>query len=346
MAGDRIDEAFEGKLGDELRDSTKIRLAWMLEQIHGENVLDVGCSQGTFSILAASKGFLVDGIDNDHDAIEYANNKMDEHFKDVSGRVTFIEDDFLFHQFDGKKYDTIVLGEILEHLREPELFIENSLKLLNEGGRVVASVPFGINRYWDHKKTYYFCDLFNLLNKKLSVVKIKFMGKWMAMVAEIDDSKSHSIQFDLPFLREYDKAIEILDLTYEKKTNSALNEVNTLRDGLSRKEIELKKIENKLIDVEAREKQIELLQEELSSCKNVLEKTVQLNIKEKDFLNKLRLDMASKDNKIADLQKQNSRLNDENREFSRKIGIIHNTWYGKLGEGFYLKLRDFKRKHT
>ena len=54
-------------------------------------------------------------------------------------QVGNIEQDKL--QWDNIKFDYILLGDVLEHLRDPEATLCNCLSLLKEGGKVIACIP-------------------------------------------------------------------------------------------------------------------------------------------------------------------------------------------------------------
>ena len=182
MAGDRISEAYEGKINPNIQLDSQRRIHWFLENLYGENILDIGCSQGILPLLAGREGKTVIGIDNDYEAISYALNKLNEESTEVKEFVKFVCADFLNYNFGNTKFDTIVLGEILEHLYNPTLFVEKASHLIADNGRLIVSGPFGINRYFDHKKTYYFLDLFNMLNVYFKVYDVCFLGKWIAML--------------------------------------------------------------------------------------------------------------------------------------------------------------------
>lgn len=60
---DRITEAFNGKLGVNMQRKTKKRVDWIIGNTKGNNILDVGCSQGIISIILGKKGKNVIGCD-------------------------------------------------------------------------------------------------------------------------------------------------------------------------------------------------------------------------------------------------------------------------------------------
>lgn len=69
-------------------------------------------------------------------------------------KIAFVNADFLSHDFRQSKFETVVITEVLEHLVQPQSFIEAAAKLLVPDGRLVVTVPFGINDFIDHKHTF------------------------------------------------------------------------------------------------------------------------------------------------------------------------------------------------
>jgi 2-polyprenyl-3-methyl-5-hydroxy-6-metoxy-1,4-benzoquinol methylase len=101
---------------------------------NNSDVLDVGCSIGTFGKhLSLEKGCVVDGIELD---------KKD--FKEAKGNLNNaynlnIETDDLSQI--NKKYDYIYFGDVIEHLVAPSKALEKTSRLLKTNGEVVFSIP-------------------------------------------------------------------------------------------------------------------------------------------------------------------------------------------------------------
>lgn len=219
MAGDRISEAYEGKLSEAMHTNSRKRIDWFCDNVTGQNILDIGCSQGILPILLGKKGCSVVGIDNDKDSIAYALNALKSEDISVQERVEFICGDFLEHDFGDSKFDTIVMGEVMEHLFNPLLFLKKATELLKDDGLFVVSVPFGINRHPDHKRTYYFYDFYNQVNAYFCVEKVIFMGKWIAIKAvSKENSLKMPIQLDTMYPR-LENAIYTLEEILEKERN-------------------------------------------------------------------------------------------------------------------------------
>jgi 2-polyprenyl-3-methyl-5-hydroxy-6-metoxy-1,4-benzoquinol methylase len=100
----------------------------------------------------------------------------------VQKNITFRNADFLTHDFGDQQYDTVVLTEILEHITQPENFIAAAAKLLPKNGRVVVTVPFGINDFIDHKHTYYLLEPYQLIAKYFIIQEVKIIGKWIGLI--------------------------------------------------------------------------------------------------------------------------------------------------------------------
>lgn len=47
---------------------------------------------------------------------------------------------------------------------------------------LIVTVPFGINDYFDHKRTYYYLELYEHLSTFFEIVKVEFLGKWTGVV--------------------------------------------------------------------------------------------------------------------------------------------------------------------
>ena len=100
-------------------------------------ILDIACGVGYGSRLLADshkKDSQIIGIDNSKDAISYAN----QHY--AGSNIEFIQADALSYS-DRDGFDSIVTLETIEHLEEPQKFIEKLIRLLRPGGVLIASVP-------------------------------------------------------------------------------------------------------------------------------------------------------------------------------------------------------------
>lgn len=93
-------------------------------------LLDVGCGNGEFLMLATRRGYDAMGVDISADGVGIARNKgLNAHHLN-----------FLNHSFD-EKFSLITMWDVMEHLRQPDLFLRKSLELLSEQGFLLLKIP-------------------------------------------------------------------------------------------------------------------------------------------------------------------------------------------------------------
>jgi SAM-dependent methyltransferase len=102
---------------------------------HPKAVLDVGCGAGQNGALAKERGAHVTGIEGWAPSAAVARTRLDEV---IDGDI---EKDEAAKPLAGRKFDLIVFGDVLEHTKEPRAVLERFLPLLEEGGRVILSLP-------------------------------------------------------------------------------------------------------------------------------------------------------------------------------------------------------------
>ena len=110
--------------------------ALMLELVGaGGRVLDVGCATGYLGEELIKRGCVVLGVELDPEAAKRAAEVLEDVL------VADLETVDLVEHFGAGSFDTVVFGDVLEHLRDPLRLLRNSCRLLREGGSVVISVP-------------------------------------------------------------------------------------------------------------------------------------------------------------------------------------------------------------
>lgn len=110
--------------------------AHMLEMIgERKKVLDVGCAGGDFARLLVQHECDVVGVDINPVAAEEAR----KHCTRVV--VADLDEASLPDLLEGREFDAIVFGDVLEHLHEPARTLDEARGLLSERGYVVASIP-------------------------------------------------------------------------------------------------------------------------------------------------------------------------------------------------------------
>jgi len=233
---DRIAEAYKGELGPNMMESSRKRINWIISQVKGETVLDVGCSQGTVSIILAREGKQVTGIDICQESIDYALSSLES--EDVTTRkyAEFIYSDFIsLVKNTDKIYDCIIMGEILEHLADPERFVKYARQHLADEGTLVITVPFGINDYHDHKRTYYLTEIYSTAAAHFYVKDVVFLGAWLGMVCLKTEGTN------IPLTNELFVRTEEAFLTHER---TLLNRIASLKKKITAGEKQLETIKN------------------------------------------------------------------------------------------------------
>ncbi len=122
------------------RDATRYRYkpfvgsshTWAINNILREKkdiaILDVGCAKGIVGKILSENNF------PNVDAVE-----VDEHARKVAKEFYH----FIYPSIDNvdKKYDLILLLDVLEHIENPKNFLENLLTKLSPSGKLLLSVP-------------------------------------------------------------------------------------------------------------------------------------------------------------------------------------------------------------
>jgi SAM-dependent methyltransferase len=97
----------------------------------GKRVLDVGCAAGYLSEILARRGYRVVGVERPGgwgsrfpESVELVEADLDREFPSLRG-----------------KFDYVVCGDILEHLRDPGRVLDELAGVLEPGGELIASLP-------------------------------------------------------------------------------------------------------------------------------------------------------------------------------------------------------------
>jgi SAM-dependent methyltransferase len=102
---------------------------------HPRRVLDVGCGAGQNAAVAKERGAHVVGIENWPPSVAVARTRLDEVIE------ADIEKDDAAAPLLGRSFDLIVFGDVLEHTKEPRAVLDHFLPFLEDGGRVIVSLP-------------------------------------------------------------------------------------------------------------------------------------------------------------------------------------------------------------
>ena len=344
-SGDRIWQMYDGEFGEVGRQQARTRIHWICEQVKPNRVLDLGCSQGVCDILLAREGLNVTGIDLDQDAIEYAKNRLAQEESSTQQRVKFLHMNFMDYKLEDGEFDTVILSEVLEHLLQPEMALEKACKLLKDEGCLIVSVPFGINDWPDHKRTYYISSLLQQLERFISIHEIKFFSEWVACTGTKCIEKKN-IEINLDFLAKVEHAFyslerplrdKVKDLMHqiqegktrekdwEKKYEILKQEMKQTIDLENQKQSELqeqlKKIEGELIEEQTLRKKCEEKWQKSEDANSQLEKRNRCLVEEKQQLEEIKQQLEKANQNFA-VEKQ--QLEKKNQYFAEEKLALKN----------------------
>ncbi len=184
MPGDRVSELYYGRIMQpETQEACRERIHWMCSQVAGTDVLDLGCSQGIASLLLGREGHKVLGLDIDAEAIDYARRQLADQPASVQENTTFKHIEPGAVPCEDESFDTVLLGEILEHQACPAKMLAEVRRVLRPGGKVVITVPFGVHPQPDHLQTFYLNDLLKLLENEFQVGELFVAHKYIHCTA-------------------------------------------------------------------------------------------------------------------------------------------------------------------
>ena len=192
---DRVAQVYLGII--EWGDSGEIlrqRIDWMVDQARGPRILDVGCSEGVLEILSARKGFNVTGVDINAEALAFARDLLAREPEEVRSRVRFVHGDLAQARLLDDRFDTLVMGELLEHLEDPQELLDRSLDLIRPDGRVIITTPFGYHPDEDHRQTFCLSDFIALAKPRCALEYLRVEGGYIRMVGRVSSSTESSWQ--------------------------------------------------------------------------------------------------------------------------------------------------------
>ncbi|MGJ9383981.1 methyltransferase domain-containing protein [Salipaludibacillus sp. CF4.18] len=319
---DRISELYYGEIyTEELQRLARERIHWTCKQVNGKKVLDIGCSQGITSILLGRENFKVTGIDIEKHQIEYAEKELEKENTEVQQNISFKHGNFSDLDLNGEKFDSIILGEIIEHLHHPDKLYKDVWNILNENGQVIISTPFGVNNHFDHKTTYYISNLYREINKYITISNIVIIGKWLCVSGTKKSSIDNSYLENIPLENVVisDKAFHDLEREYIAQKNQL--EVKNKDLKAKKESIQEQKdlLNNQLIEIKQKleyakkleEYKVATLNKEVDQNKVDLNKLTQVQIEKEKVKNKLTQESAEKIQIEKELNKEIEKLKRE-----------------------------------
>jgi 2-polyprenyl-6-hydroxyphenyl methylase/3-demethylubiquinone-9 3-methyltransferase len=133
----------------------------LLDNIKGKT-LDIGCGEGELLIKATLFGHDIIGVDRSQDELNIANETAE-----LSGvQIRTICADVNKLPFEPETFDTIIMGEIIEHLENPIETLKYVITFLKKGGQLLITTPAGFaHSDADHKNFFFAREVIERLNK-------------------------------------------------------------------------------------------------------------------------------------------------------------------------------------
>jgi len=128
------------------------RLDWVLKHAEGR-VLDCGCNDGAFTLELVKRGHEAIGVDILPVNINRALDNMPD-IPEITSRLDYYVADIESLPFEDKEFETVVLTETLEHLIHPRRGLEEAHRVLKDDGKLLISVPNGLDKQPTHYNTF------------------------------------------------------------------------------------------------------------------------------------------------------------------------------------------------
>ena len=190
-----VSQVYLGLLdGGPTSESLRRRIDWMVDEARGPRVLDVGCSEGILEVLLARRGIEVTGVDIDSDALNYAHSLVAGEPDEVRERVDLVHGDLLRTRPVAGLFDTLVMGDLLEHVDDPGALLDSGLKYIRPGGRVVVTTRFGANPAEGHFSAFCLTETIDLLKPRLGLELLSVEDGHIRFVGRLSEDRHASWQ--------------------------------------------------------------------------------------------------------------------------------------------------------
>lgn len=363
--------------------NTRERIHWICKRVKGKKIMDVGCSQGIISILLAREGFSVLGIDIESEAIDYAKKELEKESELVIQNVEFRKVDITNDVKDLGEFDTIIVGEVLEHFAHPERALINIYKLLKHNGRVIITVPFGFLNFHDHKQTFYILNFVKTVYPFFNEVELFIKNKILFFVGEkrellkkqldIEELEINKlinlIEEEEIIFKEIEKKYTIKDLEKTRRINKLNEKIKKFEAGYKKDyekssqivdqvtEVNLKKLDELLDRINIEEKlenilgksklihnDVKVLKKEKTIICNKYNKVLNTLLKTRQINNILKKEINNLKNQNINIVNKTYVLDDVNKKLDNIINNVEEISQNKIIKQDKKEIVNFKKQ--
>lgn len=186
-------------------------------------IVELGSAYGYFLNLIKDRVKTHLGFEISTDGVEYSVNKL---------KVKAINDDFMKHKFKKNSVDSVFMWDVIEHLAEPDVYLQRISEILKPGGHLVFTtgnigrlVPRLRKDKWRmiHPPThiYYFSD--KTVTKLLEKYGFKVKKIYHKGLSRNVGSMGNQIIYNRKALGKHVKSLEALYSVAEKAKITRLN---------------------------------------------------------------------------------------------------------------------------
>ncbi len=120
------------------------RWLWLKQRLpvtaNTDNLIDIGCGTGAFSIGAAKRGYQAIGLSWDHRNQREANERARICGVNASFEVRDVRELHLFHEYEGR-FDVAICLENIEHILDDRKLMIDIAGCLKPGGHLLLTTP-------------------------------------------------------------------------------------------------------------------------------------------------------------------------------------------------------------
>ncbi|MBN1307343.1 MAG: glycosyltransferase [Chitinispirillaceae bacterium] len=144
----------EWKGRESARDPQEVlRFAATAAIVEGPLVLEMACGNGDLSAAVALRGIRLHGIDIMESAVEWAGRTA--RARGVEARTSFSVGDAAQTGFPENHFDSVIIPEMIEHIRDPHRIILEAIRVVRVNGLILISVPDGRDPNPDHIRCFF-----------------------------------------------------------------------------------------------------------------------------------------------------------------------------------------------